>query len=696
MSRYKPVGPRDDASLEEGDDDFLGFRSRVQPGALPRGVAAYIANGRCDRGTFRARKGAMALSTDLNLTAAPVVLDFTLPTAKAISTITRVTTTATVTTTAAHGLATGDTVAIEGATGGDAAYYNGDFLITVTGASTFTYSMTGTPGASAAGTLKAYKGARIFNNYDDLVRGSCVYATAQNIEGVVLAATTSAFVYRDGEAITQIAYPSGETVQGTDDCELVQFLDKVYLFRGAQTADPFTVTIARSGATATATKIAHGLLANDWVTIEGATQAEYNGIFQIAVPTADTFTFTVTGSPVSPAAGTITARPCKPILSWDCDLSNDFVTVPTGYHPTGGTIIRMPAAGWGLEFTRRVIMPLSRTEHILSDFGDAASFDKQYAQLRIRPGGVDWLVGVQPFQELRYLVLYRKSVHQVQVSNTVAQPTAVKEVTRAFGCVARKTIENCGDAILWLSDMGVTGVRIVSELNVIPLTLVLSDTIDDLVQSINWSYAGKAVAKFWDNRYYLAVPTNGSTRNNTVFVFNFLNRSADAPLGEWESVDTYRGDFDIQNFHILDYEGQKRLHAGTSFGFLFLLEEREEDEWGTSAGSINSYPVLGELALRDFQLGTRERKRFTRIRVGSNCTAGDAFLVNFVAKNPDSDLTVHSYTAATTTDASAAIRVPRIKGQAGTVEITTTAGRPEIRSVALEGLTTDRPSKVRT
>ena len=43
------------------------------------------------------------------------------------------------------------------------------------------------------------------------------------------------------------------------------------------------------------------------ITIAGAVQTEYNGTFTIeAVPTDDTFTYQVSGSPVTPATGTIT------------------------------------------------------------------------------------------------------------------------------------------------------------------------------------------------------------------------------------------------------------------------------------------------------------------------------------------------------------------------------------------------------
>jgi hypothetical protein len=69
------------------------------------------------------------------------------------------------------------------------------------------------------------------------------------------------------------------------------------------------VGITRSSTTATATTLAvHGRSVGDWVTIAGAAQSEYNGTFQIAtVPTTTTFTYTVAGSPATPATGTITA-----------------------------------------------------------------------------------------------------------------------------------------------------------------------------------------------------------------------------------------------------------------------------------------------------------------------------------------------------------------------------------------------------
>lgn len=71
-------------------------------------------------------------------------------------------------------------------------------------------------------------------------------------------------------------------------------------------------SITRSSSTATCTTpLDHGLNVGDRVNIRGANQSEYNGIFVInTVPTAATFTFTVSGAPATPATGVISVNRC--------------------------------------------------------------------------------------------------------------------------------------------------------------------------------------------------------------------------------------------------------------------------------------------------------------------------------------------------------------------------------------------------
>lgn len=68
------------------------------------------------------------------------------------------------------------------------------------------------------------------------------------------------------------------------------------------------VAITRSGTTATVSLIDHGFIVGDRVAIHGATEAEYNGDKLLTAVTDDTFDYTVTGTPTSPATGTPTLR----------------------------------------------------------------------------------------------------------------------------------------------------------------------------------------------------------------------------------------------------------------------------------------------------------------------------------------------------------------------------------------------------
>ena len=65
-------------------------------------------------------------------------------------------------------------------------------------------------------------------------------------------------------------------------------------------------SITRSGSTATATTAtAHGRATGDYVVVAGAGQGEYNGTKQITVTDTTHFTYAVSGTPVTPATGTI-------------------------------------------------------------------------------------------------------------------------------------------------------------------------------------------------------------------------------------------------------------------------------------------------------------------------------------------------------------------------------------------------------
>lgn len=65
--------------------------------------------------------------------------------------------------------------------------------------------------------------------------------------------------------------------------------------------------ITRVGSEATVTAPSHRFVTGQSVVIAGAGQAAYNGTFEVVYSDDNTFTYTVAGSPATPATGTITA-----------------------------------------------------------------------------------------------------------------------------------------------------------------------------------------------------------------------------------------------------------------------------------------------------------------------------------------------------------------------------------------------------
>ena len=120
---------------------------------------------------------------------------------------------------------------------------------------------------------------------------------------------TGNFSYKtDGATVNIVISPVTTLVHADDDTGSDLQNARVILEAADGAGDfPFeeSVTITRSGGTATVTHTTHGLETGDIVVIRGADQPEYNGPFTITVTTVSEYTYTVSGSPDTPATGTI-------------------------------------------------------------------------------------------------------------------------------------------------------------------------------------------------------------------------------------------------------------------------------------------------------------------------------------------------------------------------------------------------------
>ena len=192
-----------------------------------------------------------------------------------------------VTTSSAHGYTTGDKVTIQGT--GNTTYDNNStaWPITVTGATTFTFTVSGgsTPNLNPApAAAKAYKSSTVASVTTSAAHG---FVLGQRV--TVSGAVPSGF----NSVVTVVTAPDSTHFTYTLSTAL-----------GGAATTPGTST----SNTATVVAASHNLTTGQAVTIAGATPNGYNGVFGATVIDANTFTYVYNvAAPLANATGTITA-----------------------------------------------------------------------------------------------------------------------------------------------------------------------------------------------------------------------------------------------------------------------------------------------------------------------------------------------------------------------------------------------------
>lgn len=102
-----------------------------------------------------------------------------------------------------------------------------------------------------------------------------------------------------------------------------------------------SVTISRSGSTASVVHTAHGMTSGTQVVIRGVAEDEYNGVFTISNVSTNGYDYTVSGTPATPATGTPTATAV--ILAGLTNVSGILETTAFNYtadQPVAGKVRR--------------------------------------------------------------------------------------------------------------------------------------------------------------------------------------------------------------------------------------------------------------------------------------------------------------------------------------------------------------------
>ena len=346
--------------------------------------------------------------------------------------------------------------------------------------------------------------------------------------------------------------------------------------------------------------------------------------------------------------------------------------------------LNVPNSDFAVAAFNRLIAPVSRDQVGFSDILDPFHFDIRN-NFYVNQGDNDSIVALTPFSEGQLIVFKRNSIHLItNVYNLDA--SATYEITRQLGCVSRRSVASVGDQVFFLSDNGVhgltTGINADASTST-PVALLktrndpLSAPIQDIIENINFDAAQKAVGIYFNNRYYLAVPYGDSqTTNNRVLVYNTLNK-------QWESIDSFPSNVAIDDLLITDYNNNKRLFATSTDGVIMLFEEQniDDDNSGTDT------QIQGQVTTRRYTLQTSDIKRWHYgIANWENRASGDTLSLAVQTTNPDSTETIISnQTASGAGDLTKRFSLGRKRGYGIQLDLTTTAGRPIIRTLGVSG-----------
>ena len=708
MAEYSKFGALDDRIAKDGDVGFIGFNNRLRPDQLPAGMLADAKNLRTDRrGEAQVRKGIDLISNPLTSGASALTLPFTLVADDTSVTATRTDATVVLTNVTATDFPSTGIVNISGVTMSTGPAVNGNRAYTKNSSTQITISdQTYTGTASGTATVK-------FGILDDdavnAIYGSCAFSdpNASASQFIIFAANIKAVAVNIATgATTDIAYPSGLSV--SSNASMLQAFNKVFIFRNGSTALEWNGSFSGTPAF---TKVASGtytqptnLAATGFVITNGlATVTVSNTLSE-----GDIVTLTTAGGSTLTAGTEFTVSESTS-SEFKFFVNSDNVSDQTDVHFTkrvsvGLGFTHMPAPPYAVYHQRRLVMPFNFSvdastdsftsrgildEVIASDILDTDTYDKIFAQYRFNAGEADFNVALHSFSEDNLMVFNRNSIHLIS-NTTTLQGASTRLLTNEVGCVARQSIIQVGNQVIFLSDNGVYSTQFFDEYNLRGTETPLSEPINVTVQRINKEYWENSVAAYFDNRYFIAVPLDASTKNNAVLIYNFLNK-------QWESIDQVNdADFHISNLLVVGAGDNRGVYAVNDLGGVQRLDARVDgvDRVITQiGGSQKNINVDGSLTTRQYTLQTLDRKNWKKfdMHIESGESTTSDFDISAETENPDATFTIgtlNSFVGSAlpeAEDVSIRGRIGNRRGYGLQFTINNTTGRPKIRAIEADG-----------
>lgn len=156
-----------------------------------------------------------------------------------------------------------------------------------------------------------------------------------------------------------------------------------------------------------------------------------------------------------------------------------------------------------------------------SDILDASIWDASNS-IVVNADDGDEITAIVQYYQNRIIVFKKRRIFQVTIppDATTAADWTVQLISNNTGCVAEGSAVQVNSDIFFLSDDGIRSLVRSTADDFTSVGLPLSEVIKNVIQEINVAKIGIATAHFYDNRYFLAVPTESNDYNDTIIVYN--------------------------------------------------------------------------------------------------------------------------------------------------------------------------------
>jgi hypothetical protein len=748
MARYDKFGALDDAIGTDGDYGFIGFNNRLRPDQLSRGMLADSRNMRLDRnGEAQVRKGVELVLAPLAVGVDALTLPFDLPTVgQEGDGITAI-------------LNDNAINAIYGScaysnpndvTGQYIIIASNSKAVAINVADSTTTDIAYPPSVSVSQSvdmIQAFNKVFIFRNgqtaleWDGDFTGTPAFtkvASGEYSQPVQIVCASGEFALiqnrgivhqEDGVSVGSTITVIGDKTLSTDQTSSLIIGSEFVVSKVFEGGSTTTITAATSTPISggeydglykvTITAAGHGKNVGDPIDIAGFGDSKIDGSRFVAEVNGDDIVFYVPQNPNTTVNGGETVALAHGFEFYvDASKTDSHVTDGESFTSTpvftrkvsvGLGFSHMPSPPFATYHQRRLVMPYrfevddtvdsftSRgilDEVIASDILDTDTYDRIYAQYRFNAGTADYIVGLHSFAEDSLLVFNRNSIHLVQ--NTInLEAASTRLLTNEVGCVARKSIKQVGNQVIFLSDNGVYGTQFLDEYNLRGTETTLSEPINETIKRINKEAWEQSVAVYFDNRYYIAVPLDGATENNAILVYNFLNQ-------QWESVDTVADDnYYSTNLLVLGDGNNRGVYAINDVGGVHRLDNRIDgvDRVITQIGGSQLQPNIdASITTRQYTLGSMERKKWKEyeLHIQSSDDNTSDLSIHAETENPDAiaslgDLSeLNGSALAIGEDVSIRGRIGNRRGYGIQLTLNNTTGRPRIRAIEVDGSATFR------